>query len=36
VYLNEAGQLLLQYVERIFQEIKNAEMAVQELSQLER
>lgn len=36
VYLNEAGQLLLQYVERIFQEIKNAEMAVQELHQLER
>jgi LysR family transcriptional activator of glutamate synthase operon len=36
VYLNEAGQLLLQYVERIFQEIKNAEMAVQELNQLER
>jgi DNA-binding transcriptional LysR family regulator len=36
VYLNEAGQLLLQYVERIFQEIKNAKMALQELNQLER
>jgi DNA-binding transcriptional LysR family regulator len=36
VYLNEAGQLMLQYAERIFQEIKNAEMAVQELNQLER
>lgn len=36
VYLNEAGQLLLQYVERIFQEVKNAQMAVQEINQLER
>lgn len=36
VYLNEAGQLLLQYVDRIFQEIKNAEMAVQEINKLER
>lgn len=36
VYLNDAGQLLLQYVDRIFQELKNAEMAVQELNQLER
>ena len=36
VYLNEAGEILLQYVERIFQEVKNAEMAVQELNQLER
>jgi LysR family transcriptional activator of glutamate synthase operon len=36
VYLNEAGQVLLQYVDRIFQEVKNAEMAVQELNQLER
>src|ERR1700679_462074 len=36
VYLNEAGQLLLQYVERIFQEVKNAQMAVQELNQLQR
>ena len=30
VYLNEAGRMLLQYVDRIFQEVKNAEMAVQE------
>ena len=36
VFLNEAGQLLLQYTDRIFQEIKNAEMAVQELNRLER
>ena len=36
VYLNEAGQVLLQYVDRIFQEIKNAGMAVQELNELER
>lgn len=36
VYLNEAGQVLLEYVERIFQEIKNAEMAVRELGQMER
>lgn len=36
VYLNEAGQLLLQYVERIFQEIKNSEMAVREFTQMER
>lgn len=36
VYLNEAGQVLLEYVERIFQEIKNAEMAVRELGRMER
>lgn len=36
VYLNEAGRLLLEHVDRIFQEIKNAEMAVQELTHLER
>lgn len=36
VYLNEAGRLLLQYVDRIFQEIKNADMAVRELNELQR
>jgi DNA-binding transcriptional LysR family regulator len=36
VFLNEAGQMLLEYVDRIFQEIKNAEMAMQELNRLER
>lgn len=36
VYLNEAGQVLLEYVERIFQEIKNAQMAVSELDRMER
>lgn len=35
VYLNEAGGVLLQYADRIFQEIKNAEMAVRELSELQ-
>ncbi len=35
VFLNEAGELLLQYANRIFQEIKNAEMAVRELSDLQ-
>jgi len=36
VYLNEAGKTLLQYSDRIFSEIKNAEMAVQQLSTLQR
>ncbi|MGA8111777.1 MAG: LysR family transcriptional regulator [Acidobacteriaceae bacterium] len=36
VYLNEAGRLLLQYADRVFQELKNAEMAVQELNELDR
>jgi DNA-binding transcriptional LysR family regulator len=36
VFLNEAGDLLLQYVDRIFQEVKNAEMAVRELSKQQR
>ena len=36
VYLNEAGKLLLEYTERIFLELKNAEMAVRELEQMER
>src|SRR5579875_1226855 len=36
VYLNEAGKLLLEYADRIFQELKNAEMAVRELDQVER
>lgn len=36
VFLNEAGELLLQYTDRIFQEIKNADMAVRELSELQR
>jgi DNA-binding transcriptional LysR family regulator len=36
VYLNEAGQILLEYVERIFQEMKNADMAVRELGRMER
>jgi DNA-binding transcriptional LysR family regulator len=36
VFLNEAGQLLLEHVDRIFQEVKNAEMAVQELNRLDR
>lgn len=35
VFLNEAGRVLLQYADRIFQEIKNAEMAVRELGQLQ-
>lgn len=36
VYLNEAGEVLLQYADRVFQELKNADMAVRELSQLQR
>ena len=36
VYLNEAGHLLLEYAERILQEVKNAEMAVRELGRMER
>jgi DNA-binding transcriptional LysR family regulator len=36
VYLNEAGRTLLQYSDKIFNEIKNAEMAVHELSTLQR
>ena len=36
VYLNEAGRLLLQYADRVFQELKNAEMAVQDLNELDR
>jgi LysR family transcriptional activator of glutamate synthase operon len=36
VYLNEAGEVLLEYAERILQEVKNAEMAVRELGRMER
>jgi len=36
VYLNEAGNVLLPYAERILQELKNADMAVRELSELRR
>ena len=36
VHLNEAGKLLLQYSDKIFQEIKNAEMAVSEINTLQR
>ncbi|MEO6830093.1 MAG: LysR family transcriptional regulator [Acidobacteriaceae bacterium] len=36
VHLNDAGKLLLQYSDKIFQEIKNAEMAVSEMSTLQR
>jgi LysR family cyn operon transcriptional activator len=36
VYLNDSGRLLLQYADRIFQELKNAEMAVRELEEMER
>jgi len=36
VYLNEAGNVLLEYAERILQELKNADMAVRELSELHR
>jgi len=32
VVVNEAGSVLLQYAERIFRDLKNAEMAVRELS----
>jgi len=32
VIVNEAGNVLLQYAERIFRDLKNAEMAVRELS----
>jgi LysR family transcriptional activator of glutamate synthase operon len=36
VHLNESGKLLLQYSDKIFSEIKNAEMAVRELNTLQR
>jgi len=36
VYLSEAGRVLLQYSDKIFYEIKNAEMAVRELSAAKR
>lgn len=36
VHLSEAGHVLLDSVDRIFQEIRNAETAVQELNRLER
>jgi LysR family transcriptional activator of glutamate synthase operon len=36
VHLNDAGKLLLQYSDRIFHEIKNAEMGVRELNTLQR
>lgn len=36
VHLNDAGKLLLRYSDRIFQEIKNAEIAVSEFSTLQR
>jgi LysR family transcriptional activator of glutamate synthase operon len=34
VYLNDGGKLLLRYTDRIFHELKNAEMAVRELNTL--
>ncbi len=36
VVVSEAGTLLLQYTEKIFRDLKNAEMAVRELSALKR
>lgn len=36
VSLTEAGRVLLQYADRVFQELKNAEMAVQELNEIDR
>jgi DNA-binding transcriptional LysR family regulator len=35
-HVNDAGKLLLQYCDKIFQEIKNAEMAISEFSTLQR
>jgi DNA-binding transcriptional LysR family regulator len=36
VHLNDAGRLLFSYTDRIFHELKNAEMAVRELNTLQR
>ncbi len=36
VFITEAGTLLLQYTEKIFRDLKNAEMAVREISALQR
>jgi LysR family transcriptional activator of glutamate synthase operon len=36
VLVTEAGNVLLQYAERIFRELKNTEMALRELNQLQR
>jgi DNA-binding transcriptional LysR family regulator len=36
VLISEAGKLLLQYTERIFQDLKNAGMAVRELGLMKR
>jgi DNA-binding transcriptional LysR family regulator len=36
VYLNQSGRTLLEYVERIFHEMRNAEMAVSQVNNLER
>jgi len=36
VYLNDAGRLLLKYADKIFSEMKNAEMEVRELNTLQR
>jgi DNA-binding transcriptional LysR family regulator len=36
VYLNDGGKLLLRYTDRIFHDLKNAEMAVRELNTLVR
>ena len=36
VMISEAGTVLLQYAERIFRDLKNAEMAVRELSTMKR
>jgi len=36
VIVNEAGNVLLQYAERIFRDLKNAEMAVRELRESKR
>lgn len=36
VHLNYAGKVLLRYTDRVFHELKNAEMAVRELNKLQR
>jgi DNA-binding transcriptional LysR family regulator len=36
VFVTEAGQVLLQYADKIFREVRNAEMSVREMSSLQR
>ena len=36
IYISEAGKLLVTYADRIFKELKNAEMSVRELSAMKR